>query len=99
MEGKAMSTKLEKMVQLVREKWVPEFQLQVSEDIPWATLSKPLERLKELVEQKKIGSLSDYQYSFMGYIPLPFPLQTRTAPDVAHKLVRESVDFALLVPT
>jgi D-proline reductase (dithiol) PrdB len=160
-----MSKKLEKMIQLIREKWVPEFQLQVSEDIPWTTLSKPLEqakgtiistggvyvkgdtpftdhyglgdpsyreiplntpipklahfhehydhtnayqdincifpieRFKELVEQKRIGSLSDYQYSFMGYVPLPFPLKTRTAPDVARKLTRESVDFAFLVPT
>jgi D-proline reductase (dithiol) PrdB len=41
-----MSTKLDRMVQLIRDKWVPEFQLQISEDIPWATLAKSLSQAK-----------------------------------------------------
>lgn len=59
----------------------------------------PLERLKEFVEDEKIGSLSEYHYSFMGYIPIAHPLLTRTAPDVAKKLKLQDVDFAFIAPT
>jgi D-proline reductase (dithiol) PrdB len=160
-----LSDKIEKMIKLVRQRWVPEFQMQYSTDIPWTPFQKelskskvtlistagvyvkgetpftdhyglgdpsfreipldtplpqldhfhehydhtnaykdincifPLDRLKELVNQKFIGPLTDYHYSFMGYVPIPHPLITRTAPDVAKKLLMQESDIAILVPT
>lgn len=160
-----MQSKLDKLVAAVRQRWVPEFNVYVSEGIPWTPLRKPLseakvtlistggvyvkgdtpftdhyglgdpsyreiplhisiqmidhfhehydhtnayvdinciypiERLKELVAGKVIGSLSPYHYSFMGYVPIPHPLINRTAPDLAEKLVIQDVDVAFIVPT
>jgi D-proline reductase (dithiol) PrdB len=160
-----LSDKVDRLVNAIRQKWVPEFQLQVSEDIPWTPLSKsinesiitlistggvyvkgetpftdhyglgdpsyreiplnteinrlahfhehydhtnanqdincifPIERLKELENEKRIGSLSSYHFSFMGYVPIPHPLTNRTAPDLAYKLKMQGVDAAILVPT
>ncbi|UOR10827.1 glycine/sarcosine/betaine reductase selenoprotein B family protein [Halobacillus amylolyticus] len=156
--------KFDKVVNVVRENFVPEFQAQKYDEAPWAELTKPvnqakgvlistggvylsgttpftdhyglgdpsyreiplgtandklqhyhehydhtnanedvncifpLERLSEMVEEEEIGSLSDYHYSFMGYIPIPHPLITRTAPDVANKLKLQDVDFAFIAP-
>jgi D-proline reductase (dithiol) PrdB len=59
----------------------------------------PIERVQRLVEEKVIGSLSEYHYSFMGYVPIPHPLNTRTAPDLAKKLRIQDVDIAILIPT
>jgi D-proline reductase (dithiol) PrdB len=160
-----LSNKIEEMINLVRKKWVPEFQLQYGTDIPWTPFQKkinesrvtlvstagvylkgetpftdhyglgdpsyreiplntsssqldhfhehydhtnaykdincifPIERLKELVDQKFIGSLTQYHYSFMGYVPIPHPLITRTAPDLAKKLLMQETNIAILVPT
>lgn len=58
----------------------------------------PIERMEALVQDGTIGELADTNYSFMGYQPISHPLQTRTAPEVAQKLVGQQVDFALLVP-
>lgn len=160
-----MSDKIEKMMNIVREKWVPEFQLQYSTDVPWTSYQKtlqeskitlistagvyvkgdtpftdhyglgdpsyreisldtplsqlahfhehydhanaykdincifPIERLIDLVKQKFIGSLTPFHYSFMGYVPIPHPLITRTVPDLVKKLLMQKTDIALLVPT
>ncbi len=41
-----MSDKLERLIQAVRKKWVPEFQLQRFEDSPWNPMRKPLKESK-----------------------------------------------------
>lgn len=160
-----LSKKIEKLIETIRQKWVPEFQLQYSTDVPWTPYQKeleksnitlistagvyvkgetpftdhyglgdpsyreipldtplsrldhfhkhydhtnaykdintifPIERLIELVNQKYIGSLTQYHYSFMGYIPIPHPLITRTTPDLVKKLLMQKTDLTILVPT
>ncbi|MGM7701426.1 glycine/sarcosine/betaine reductase selenoprotein B family protein [Pseudalkalibacillus sp. Hm43] len=59
----------------------------------------PLEMLKHLSEEGSIGSVADVHYSFMGYVPIPHPLKTVTAKEVAEKLQLQQVDFAILVPS
>ncbi|MGD6794699.1 glycine/sarcosine/betaine reductase selenoprotein B family protein [Metabacillus indicus] len=59
----------------------------------------PIERVKQLVEKGFIGGLTEYHYSFMGYIPIPHPLINRTGPDLAKKLLLQQTDAVLLVPT
>jgi len=58
----------------------------------------PVERMRELRSGGTIGSLAETFYSFMGFVTVTRPLKVVTAPDVARKLHRESVDFAILVP-
>lgn len=60
----------------------------------------PIERLRELVEDKRLGGLSDKHYAFMGHIDGPHihTLIERTAPEVARALVRDGVDAVLLTP-
>jgi D-proline reductase (dithiol) PrdB len=59
----------------------------------------PLDVMKELQEEGRIGELAETHYSFMGYIPTPHPLKNVTAQEVAQKLLKDNVDFALLVPS
>ena len=56
----------------------------------------PLQRLKELVEEGKIGSVAEYHYSFMGATD-PTAMEKR-ARELAKIMIREGVDAALLVP-
>lgn len=58
----------------------------------------PLPRLRELVREGRIGSLSPRHYSFMGYVPITGPLERVSAPELAARLARDGVDTALLVP-
>lgn len=60
----------------------------------------PLDRLQEMVAEKKLGSLADSHYSFMGHIDGPHidTLTTKTAIAVAQKLRRDKVDIVLLTP-
>lgn len=58
----------------------------------------PIERMEALVADGTIGSLAETNFSFMGYQPISHPLVSKTAPDVARKLVAQQVDFVLLVP-
>lgn len=58
----------------------------------------PLERMRELQADGIIGSLADTFYSFMGYLTVTHPLKNITAPEVARKVQKENVDFAVLVP-
>ena len=56
----------------------------------------PLDRLRELVEQKVIGSLASYHYAFMGATD-PAPME-QAAREVAGLLKGDGVDTVLLVP-
>ncbi|SRR6056297_525279 len=60
----------------------------------------PLDRLKELVDEKVLGSIAATHYSFMGHIDGPHidTLINRTAMEITHKLRAEKVDIALLTP-
>ena len=59
----------------------------------------PMDRLQELVDQKKIGSLSDNYYSFMGALRDVTGIIEKTGPEVAQKLKSEGVEVVLLTPT
>ena len=59
----------------------------------------PIDRLQELVDQKKIGSLSDNYYSFMGALRDLTEVIEKTGPEVAGRLNAEGVDVVLLTPT
>ena len=59
----------------------------------------PIDRLNELVALGKIGSLSDYYYSFMGALRNPAGLTDEYGPEVAKNLIAEGVDVVLLIPT
>ena len=58
----------------------------------------PVERMRELQSGGVIGSLAGTFYSFMGFVTVTRPLKVVTVPEVAGKLRREQVDFAILVP-
>jgi D-proline reductase (dithiol) PrdB len=61
-------------------------------------LALPIDRLRELVEQGRIGSANRRHLSFMGSITAPGRLIKQTAPEAAQCLVTDQVDLALLVP-
>ncbi len=61
-------------------------------------LAFPLDRLRELRDAGRIGSLSARHLSFMGSITAPGRLTRRTAPEAVARLVDDHVDVALLVP-
>ena len=61
-------------------------------------LAFPLDRLRELVQKKRIGSLNHRQLSYMGSITAPGRLVKKTAPMDMRRLVEDGVDAALLVP-
>ncbi len=56
----------------------------------------PLDRLREMAEQKVIGSLAEYHYSFMGATD-PGQME-ETARSLARILKNDGVDAVLLVP-
>lgn len=61
----------------------------------------PLEPLRELLRQGKIGSIAPRFFSFMGHI-LDHHIETlsqETAPEVAAALIDDGVDAAFLTPT
>jgi D-proline reductase (dithiol) PrdB len=61
-------------------------------------LALPLDRFKELVEKKTIGSLNKRHFSFMGSIINPKNLIDETAPQVAELLKKDEVDAVFLTP-
>jgi hypothetical protein len=61
-------------------------------------LGFPLDRLRELEEAGRIGSVAPRHLSFMGSITAPARLTKRSAPAAARLLVADEVDVALLVP-
>ena len=61
----------------------------------WNTVF-PIDRLKELAEEGKIGSVADFHYSFMGaYDPAAMEQEARL---VAGLLKKDHVDALILLP-
>jgi D-proline reductase (dithiol) PrdB len=58
----------------------------------------PLDRFRELVARREVGSLNHRHFSFMGSITAPGRLISETAPQVAAKLPEDQVDAVFLVP-
>jgi len=61
-------------------------------------LAFPLDRLRELEREGRIGRINRRHWSFMGSITAPGRLVARTAPEAAQQAVDDGVDAALLVP-
>ncbi len=61
-------------------------------------LVMPIERFRELVENKTIGVLNHRHFSFMGSIINPSKLINETAPQVAKLLKADEVDCVFLTP-
>ena len=61
-------------------------------------LAFPLERMREIAQSGRIGSLNRRHLSFMGSITAPNRLVKKSAPPAVHKLLEDGVDIALLVP-
>ena len=61
-------------------------------------LAFPVERLRELATEGRIGAVSRQHLSFMGSITAPGRLIKHSAPEAAKVFVEEAVDVALLVP-
>jgi D-proline reductase (dithiol) PrdB len=58
----------------------------------------PLDRLRELAERGRIGSVNRRHLSLMGSITAPARFIKEHAPEAAENLVNDGVDVALLVP-
>ena len=58
----------------------------------------PLDRLRELQAQGRIGSVSPVHLSFMGSVTAPGRLIRTSAPEAAAHLAAAQVDLALLIP-
>jgi D-proline reductase (dithiol) PrdB len=58
----------------------------------------PLERLREVAQEGRIGAVAPRHFSFMGYIPIAEPLVQNTAPAVAAQLQEDEVDLVLFIP-
>ncbi|PWH18874.1 MAG: hypothetical protein DDG59_04800 [Anaerolineae bacterium] len=61
----------------------------------------PLERLRELTAEGRVGGLAAQAYSFMGYQgfpPHPHAWLETSAPQVAEALHRENVEVLILTP-
>ena len=58
----------------------------------------PIERLRELAEQKFIGSLTKNFFSFIGYNMDPERLERTLAENIAEAVKAEGTDVALLSP-
>lgn len=61
-------------------------------------LAFPIDRVRELAQRGRIGSINHRHLSFMGSITAPGRLVRDTAPEMARRLVADGVDVALLVP-
>lgn len=58
----------------------------------------PLERLREMVDMREIGSLTDQHIAFMGYQPDYVTLIESFLPEVTTAAMEQGADLALLVP-
>lgn len=61
-------------------------------------LAFPLDRLRELAAEGRVGSVAPRHLSFMGSITAPGRLVKQSAPRGVELLVEDQVDVALLVP-
>lgn len=68
----------------------------IQEDL---NVALPLDRLRELVEEGRVGGMAETHYSTMGYQGADTTtLENETAPAIAESMKREHVDLALLAP-
>lgn len=60
----------------------------------------PLDRLRELLTEKRIGGIGPFSYGFMGHIDGPHlkTLMEKTAPEVARQLNADRIDAVILTP-
>ena len=58
----------------------------------------PIDRVRELADSGRIGSVNRRHLSFMGSITAPGRFVQQTVPEAAGWLVEDHVDVALLVP-
>ena len=61
-------------------------------------LAFPIDRLRELTEAGRIGSLNRRHISIMGSVTAPGRLIKKTIPLVIPQLVWDGVDIAILIP-
>ena len=61
-------------------------------------LALPLDRLRELKAESRIGDVAPRHYSLMGSISAPARLVSITAPEIARRLAEDGVDGVLLTP-
>jgi D-proline reductase (dithiol) PrdB len=59
----------------------------------------PIDRLAELVAEKRIGRVGPRHYSVMGALHDVAIVRDETAPGLARRLVEDGVDAVLLTPT
>jgi len=59
----------------------------------------PIDRLAELVAEKRIGRVGPRHYSVMGALQDVSAMGEETAPALAGRLVEDGVDVVLLTPT
>jgi D-proline reductase (dithiol) PrdB len=58
----------------------------------------PIEPLRELVAEGRLGGLGPHAYTFMGGIYSSRRVRERLAPALADRVIADQVDLALLVP-
>lgn len=61
-------------------------------------LAFPIDRVNELAQMGRIGSINHRHISFMGSITAPGRLIQYTAPEASRLMVADGVDVVLLVP-
>jgi D-proline reductase (dithiol) PrdB len=61
-------------------------------------LAFPIDRVHELAEAGRIGSVNHRHFSFMGSISAPGRFLKHTVPSIVSAFVEDQVDVALLVP-
>jgi D-proline reductase (dithiol) PrdB len=61
-------------------------------------LAFPIDRVRELAAEGRIGEVNRRHLSFMGSITAPGRLMRDSAPEAARRLREDGVDVALLVP-
>ena len=61
-------------------------------------LAFPIDRVRELASEGRIGCVNARHLSFMGSITAPGRLTKKTAPQAAGQLLEDEVDVALLIP-
>jgi D-proline reductase (dithiol) PrdB len=58
----------------------------------------PVDTLRGLADERVIGALAERAYAFMGGIYSSRRVRERLAPEIADRVVRDSVDVVLMVP-
>jgi len=56
----------------------------------------PLAALEEMLAEGRVGSISEYHLTFMGYQPRLGTFISETAPRMAERLLEMDVDLVLL---